>query len=74
VNEYSNLFIEAWDDSIKDSMRGAGRKFKPKMPLIKCKICCLKAPAQSPDGLICEMCFDTEFELRLEKFVSNHDW
>jgi len=30
-------------------------------PIIKCKICRLKAPAASTRSNICEMCFDNDF-------------
>jgi len=30
-------------------------------PIIKCKICCLEAPAASTRSAVCEMCFDDDF-------------
>jgi len=30
-------------------------------PLITCKICCLEAPAASPNARVCEMCFEDDF-------------
>jgi len=29
--------------------------------MIKCKICCLKAPAASTNSAICEMCYEDDF-------------
>ena len=30
-------------------------------PIVRCKICCLEAPAASPMSKICEMCFEEDF-------------
>jgi hypothetical protein len=30
-------------------------------PIVRCKICCLEAPAASPNAKICEMCYEDDF-------------
>jgi len=47
-------YYQAFEDSLTED----GRK---EHPMIKCKICCLRAPAYSKRAQICEMCFDSDF-------------
>jgi len=58
--EEHQLFFQAWGGYLEDRVGKTGRGPLPQYPIIKCKICCLKAPAASSVSLICEMCFDDE--------------
>lgn len=44
--------------AFEDSLTEEGRD---EHPIIKCIVCCLKAPAYSQQAKVCEMCFDTDF-------------
>ncbi len=52
--EHLRYYYEAFDDSLAEE----GRE---EHPIIKCVVCCLKAPAYSKRAKVCEMCFDTDF-------------
>lgn len=52
-DEFTNDLRETFDDKL----RGSGEE----PPIIKCKICHLKAPAASIKSSICEMCFEEDF-------------
>jgi len=58
--EDHSYFFKAYSSYLEDRIGKTKRGPLPKTPIIKCKICCLKAPAASNRALICEMCFDDE--------------
>jgi len=53
-SEEKKFFLETFADYLGED----GKQH----PLIKCKMCCLKAPAGSTHSEICEMCYDECWE------------
>jgi len=63
---YEEEFFNCLGDYVANAQKNAGKKDKLDSGMVKCKICLLEAPAACPKAQICEMCFDTEFEVQSE--------
>lgn len=53
MNEFLPELLKAFHDRFENDGRDD--------PIIKCKICCLEAPAASTRAEICEMCYEDDF-------------